>query len=205
MPNRLAHFLSFLFHPLLMVTYAVLFYYTAFAHIRMVTANDRIFIISGLFFMLTFAIPALSAFMMNRAGAIGSLEMKERSDRLIPQLFTAAMYLVVFFMLGNRGLPDFIRLFILGSVVAQVVATGITLYWKISLHLIGLGGLCGGMLAGMLIENHSALWPLVLAFLISGLVASARLQLEVHNRSQLYIGYLTGFVILFSAIFFFST
>lgn len=188
-----------------MVTYAVLFYYTAFAHVRLVTSGERVLFVSGLFFLLTFAIPALSAFMMHRAGAIRNMEMPERNDRLVPQLFTAAMYLVVFFMLGDKGLPSFIRLFILGSVVVQLIAAAVTLWWKISLHLIGLGGLCGGMLAGMFTENNGAVWPIAVAFLISGLVASARLQLEAHNRNQLYVGYLTGFVILFLAIFCFSS
>lgn len=188
-----------------MVTYAVLFYYTAFAHVFMVTSRERMFFVTGMFFLLTFVIPALSAFTMQRAGAIRNLEMTERSDRLMPQVFTAAMYLVVFFMLSDKGIPKFISLFILGSVVAQLIATAVTLWWKISLHLVGLGGLCGGMLAGMLTENNGATWPIALAFFISGLVGAARIQLEAHNFKQLYIGYLAGFVILFSAIFFFNT
>ncbi len=205
MPHRLAVFLSYLFHPLLMVTYAVLFYYTAFAHVFMVTAPARMLFITGMFFLLTFVIPALSAFTMQRAGAIRNLEMTERSDRLMPQVFTAAMYLVVFFMLGDKGIPPFISLFILGSVVAQLVAAAVTLWWKISLHLVGLGGLCGGMLGAMLTENHAASWPIALAFFVSGLVGAARIQLEAHDFKQLYIGYLAGFAILFAAIFFFNT
>lgn len=204
MSHRLAVFLSYLFHPLLMVTYAVLFYYTAFAHVQMVTRPGRMLFVTGMFFLLTFVIPGLSAFMMHRAGAIRNMEMTERNDRLMPQLFTAAMYLVVFFMLGDKGIPPFISLFILGSVVAQLVATAVTLWWKISLHLVGLGGLCGGILGALLTENHGASWPIALAFFVSGLVGSARIQLEAHNFKQLYIGYLTGFVILFAAIFFFN-
>jgi membrane-associated phospholipid phosphatase len=69
----------------------------------------------------------------------------------------------------------------------------ITNYWKISMHMTGIGGLCGSF---MLL---SFIWPidlrLIIAalFLVAGIVGSSRLILNVHTPAQVAAGFAAGF------------
>jgi membrane-associated phospholipid phosphatase len=68
----------------------------------------------------------------------------------------------------------------------------ITYYWKISMHMTGIGGLCGAFLL------LGIVWPvdlrLILAglFFIAGIVGSSRLVLQVHTPAQVAAGFIAG-------------
>jgi len=73
---------------------------------------------------------------------------------------------------------------------------GINYFWKISLHMLGMGGLTGVFL-GFALRIGIDIFPF-LAFLIflSGLVGYARLKVNSHNPPQVYVGYIVGVVLM---------
>ena len=71
----------------------------------------------------------------------------------------------------------------------------VNIFWKISAHMVGIGGLLGIMItisSRLQINLHYLLIALVL---IAGLVAFSRLKLNEHNSAQIYCGFLLGLVI----------
>lgn len=200
----LANLVSYLFHPLLMMTYAVVIYYTAFPYVRIVSNWKQTGIRVLLFFILTFVIPGLSTLLLVRSRRLRNMQLDERSDRMIPILYTAMMYLVVYFMLRNQQVPDFIKVFLLGTISALLLAGTINLKWKISLHTIGIGGLTGAILAAWFHIGRGDIRVLSLLFFLCGLVGFSRLVLGAHRPGEVYAGYLLGFLIQFVAIFFFA-
>ncbi len=75
-----------------------------------------------------------------------------------------------------------------------IVATGITLFYKVSVHSLALGGLIGILLP--LIKFSSALlWPTASVITISGLVISSRLFLGAHTPRETFVGSMAGFLI----------
>ena len=62
--------------------------------------------------------------------------------------------------------------------------------------MAGLGGISGLILMLSLIYTLDMTFYLSVLFLISGIVASARLVLKEHNLLQIATGYFTGFLIV---------
>jgi membrane-associated phospholipid phosphatase len=74
----------------------------------------------------------------------------------------------------------------------------ITRSWKISIHMVGIGGLLGAVLA--LTTYHYPMDALILLcsiILIAGGLASARLWLGAHTKGQVYAGFAVGFCSVF--------
>ena len=96
---------------------------------------------------------------------------------------------------GYRG--DLFNQLLLGSTFTIIAALLINLHWKISIHMIGVGGILGavlGMAQGLFIE---LLWPVIIIVLLSGMLGTARLMLKAHNPLQIYAGFLLGFAAMF--------
>ena len=74
--------------------------------------------------------------------------------------------------------------------------------WKISSHMIGIGGITGLIFALSFRLQVLPIIYMISVFLISGLVGYSRLKLNAHNPAQLYSGYLMSFFITFMIVLF---
>jgi hypothetical protein len=196
MKNTTATVVSYILHPLLVPTYiiALLLNMNVFLAF-MIPFNVRLMII-GMLFTITFAMPAMVMYMMQRRGIISSLQMEIRSERFYPLLLTAIFWGLGFNLISRTGLPTVYYQYLLGGVAAIVIAMIINYFWKISLHMLGMGGLTGVFL-GFALRIGIDIFPF-LAFLIflSGLVGYARLKENSHNPPQVYVGYIVGVILM---------
>lgn len=164
-----------------------------------VYSDTRIpYFLVGLVATGTFMLPAFFSLLMLRMGKINSLQMETIGERNWPLVFTTAIYFVILYVLHTRAIPTFIQIFVLGSTASMIVALVVNLKWKISLHMIGAGGLCGGIAANMYVTGDGPMKVLALVVIVSGAIASARHYLGSHSFGQLFVGYLSGFAIMFS-------
>ncbi len=200
-----SQFLSIILHPLLMPSYALVFYAFNFGSIARVLTPDYFMLLFILIFCSTFLLPLLSVFIMIRFGKIRSVYMEDQKERNWPLLQTAIVYAIAFYVLVQaRRIPPVIPLFILGATGAMVVAMIVNLKWKISLHMIGIGGLCGGVTSMyIMLQEGNPLW-LALLFLFAGALGSARLILQAHNSLQILAGFVAGFAMEFALLMLFS-
>ena len=82
---------------------------------------------------------------------------------------------------------------LLGAAASVVLAILINLKWKVSIHMIGIGGIVGmffGMSTFLLIDLRM---PILIALVVAGIIGTARLSMGAHRPSQLYLGFLVGF------------
>ncbi|GAB4140092.1 MAG: membrane protein [Bacteroidia bacterium] len=197
--------LAFILHPVFMTTYAGVLYYYAFPTVHTLTPEKNIAVILAVIFIATAALPLLSMLILLRFGKIQNLEMSEQQERNWPLIQTAVIYLIALYALKSEIVPAFLQIFILGAVGGMVIALIINLKWKISLHLIGMGGLCGAFFSGMVIYREGQVLLLSILLLTAGLLGTTRLLLREHTLTQVFTGFLTGFLIevallLFAAI-----
>lgn len=194
MSSSFARFLSLILHPILMPSYVLWFllhqggYYTSFTDPFEKAALYLLVVTFTLLLPITFINRLL------KSGRIKSFEMETRQERVLPFtgyliMITAGWYLMV--LLRLPALPS---VMVLGAAVAVAVALVITLRWKISIHMVGIGGVMGVMtaLASILIIDLSM--PIVLTLLVSGLLGSARLSLGAHKPWEVYTGFIAGFL-----------
>lgn len=197
---RFSQKISVLLHPLLMPTYGVLllfFSYKIPGFSRWNYGKDLWDAYLFIFwcFIFTFLSPSLFAYILKKIGFISSLGMEDKRERTYPFLFTGLMY--VLFYVFSDNLTDFkapivVNMFILGAVISILLASVISLSWKISAHMIGIGGLCG-MFYVLNVWSSVLFSHLIICILLAGIVGFARLYLKAHTLLQVLLGFLLGF------------
>lgn len=193
MPNSIARFLSYVLHPLLMPFYAILLVMNLNTYIAYSISPQVQRIIISLVFITTGALPVLTAIILLQKGIIRSLEMHTVEERRIPFISTAAFYLICYYLLLQLPVPRMLSIMVLGATFTIFIAWILSFKWKVSIHLIGFGGLTGMLFALARILNADLTGIIILAFLVSGFLGTARLKLEAHTPPQIYTGFAIGF------------
>jgi len=154
----------------------------------------RIFL---LIFVYTLVLPLLMLPIFLRQKLVKSIHMFNHTERIIPLLFAFLFYgFTVYTLMGIKGL-SVVEMFMLASTIAVFVTMAISFFWKISAHMVGMGGATAFLLILNLRQGADFPSFIIVALLLSGLVGSARLSLDEHSPSQIYIGYLLGFITMF--------
>ncbi len=162
-----------------------------------VLKNSIIVLVGG----CTFIFPLLLALILVNRKVINSLEMETQKERNIPYAITIIFFILTLTLLKKAPVPPIIYNFIIGATLSVMLAFIINMKWKISAHMIGIGGLVGALLCVASLLEVYLLPQIVCTLLIAGLIGSSRLQLKAHSPSQIYIGFLVGvfcqFIILY--------
>lgn len=183
--------LSVLFHPLLVVLYAyALLFALGTYHAYLPVPVKRVV----LFILLidTVLIPLLLLLLLRHMGMVSSIELRQPRERLAPLALTVLAYIIALFLLRRLGLSVLLLKLLLGGTLVLLAALGITAWWKVSCHAMGIGGLTGFLLWCALSGTMRTSVPLFVAVALSGLLLSARLHLGAHRPAQVYSGYLIG-------------
>ncbi len=193
--------ISFLFHPMLMPTLGVFLILNSGTHLSYMPFEIRrlVYIIV---FVSSCLLPISLLPLFLQLKLIRSFNMKTARERVFPALSVAFFYLLGYFLLNRLNISQVLEMFVLTSVVAVLIAVGISRFWKISLHSIAVGGVTGALAALMLRSGADLFWIIALMIFISGLIAMARLYLNAHSPAQVYIGYAIGSLVVFAGIVF---
>ena len=206
MTKTLAHFVSYLFHPLLFPTYAALLiiFTNPYRYAQFDFKDTSLFII--ILFITTFGFPVFSLIIMKMLRLIDDFKLKEKKQRIIPYITTGTFYLWAFmhFKPGTRSLfsgDATVSFMLLGAALSVFIAFFINIYRKISLHTLACGALIGVVMytAGMAHYNYS--YFLLASIFVGGIVGTSRLVLDAHQPREIYSGYFVG---LFGQFFAFS-
>ncbi|MDD2314900.1 MAG: hypothetical protein WCR50_07755 [Proteiniphilum sp.] len=194
--KSISHVISTVFQPLLMPTYGImlLFVYTYFG----VIYSHQFWQIVSPVILFSFAIPAILIFLLFRMGIISDLSLKVRRERFYPYLITLLSYSAMIVFYYRMHMPRWFMMIMAASVAIMVIAIFITLLWKISAHMFGIGGLIGGAMAvSFYVERSNPYYMFMGLFIIAGLVGTSRLILKRHTLSQVIAGFLLGFLVSF--------
>lgn len=195
MPSLLERFISVVLHPLLMPFYAValLFHFNAYLTYTISPVVQRIIFI--IVFLTTFIMPVITAYYLLQRGSIRSFEMENPAERTIPFITTAAYYFICFLLLRQLPVPKIFSTMVLGACISIVFAFFINKAWKISIHMIGIGGIIGCLYALSQILLAYLLAPIIISVFLAGLLGSARLSKDAHSPAQVYAGFVLGFLV----------
>ncbi|HLO89701.1 MAG: hypothetical protein ACM3ME_11105 [Chloroflexota bacterium] len=194
MEKRVAQFISIILHPMFIITWAMLVMFNLNAYFVLIVPEQLRWTIILLVFGNTALLPFILVWIMAKRNIISSMQLPHRQERTWPFLIFALFYASTYFLMRNIGLPQLYYLFIAGGLATIVLAILINLFWKISIHMIGIGGLTGGFLILTYRTLINAPILIIVLILLSGVVGFARLQSNTHSPAQVYVGYLLGFV-----------
>ncbi|SMO87343.1 hypothetical protein SAMN06265379_11132 [Saccharicrinis carchari] len=199
MIKKIASALSVLLHPLLIPTMGLLVIFSTQSHVTFIPFEYRR-LIAIIVLISTCILPLSVMPLFLQVGIIKSMHMETPRERLIPLLTTAAFFMLGYFFLKKFQVPAFIAFFYLGTLIAVLLSLFISFFWKISIHMVGIGGLLGALLAMWLKYGvNTQLWMLAI-LLLAGLLGSSRLILGAHSPKQVYVGFLLGAITICSVV-----
>jgi hypothetical protein len=197
----LAHFFSVVFHPLFIPFYVVAFlinfhpsyfsglgFYTKFELLRSTAVNTILF-------------PAFALLVMKGLGFVKSFMLYSREDRIGPYLANMIFYfwMARVFFNYKPELTPILASFMTGIFITTAVALIANIFYKISMHAIGCGGMLGIFIIIMNSNSMLMTWPLSIALLITGIVCTSRLMVSDHTQKEIYLGLVVGLLCQFAA------
>ncbi len=192
---RFAQVISVLGHPLFMPLYAfgLLIYTNPYINM-MITETGKYFTL-GILLVFTIILPILTSVLFKLFGLIDSLYMKTAKERRWPFLLTLIWYYMGIQLLTRIYVPQSFLLLMIGATSIVGVALVITSRWKISIHMLGIGGVIGAIIgiSQRFQFDHSIL--LIALILFAGLIGYSRLKTNSHNFRQVYAGFIVGIAV----------
>lgn len=199
---QLANFISVVFHPLLLPTYAFLFISWADPYLLAGIAPENKVKLFVTIFVNTFIFPMLAIFIMKKLKFVNSFLLKSREERIIPYIAISLFYFWCFMVIRKLAIDDFLTAALLGASLSVFMSFFFNLFFKISLHTVGVGNFIAIGLLLALSSGFNLEIPLMLIIIIAGLVGSARIYLKAHRSGEVYSGYMVGIMGQLIAIMF---
>ena len=201
--KHLATIISYLFHPLLMATYGCLIVFFGLTNTIyfLFTPLKLKLILILVVFAFTFLLPVLNLLILHKFNFVSSLKIDKQSERTFPLIMTALCYFGLFYMLFDFNIWPAVKLFILGGGICISANAIINIWYKISAHMIGIGGLIGSLLALCYYMQIQILVIISISIVLAGCIAFSRLFLKAHSPTQIYAGFILGCVLQFSLFY----
>ncbi len=186
---------SYIFHPLFIPLYAT--WYLVFMHHGFFAGfgeKEKTWVLLRVALNMVF-FPALTVLLLKGVGFIESIFLKKQRDRIIPYMASGIFFFWMYLVFRNQPeIPKILTAFTFGVFLASSFALLANIYFKISMHALGCGGLLGLMIV-VLNTNASPPFtiPLMIFILITGIVCTSRLILSAHAQKEIYMGLFFGF------------
>ncbi len=198
MEDKFAKTISILFHPVLIPSWFTLILFNSNTYISLLIPLQLKYILFTMIFITTAMFPLLFVVMMVKRKVVSDIYLRKREDRIYPFAITAIFYFLSYYLIRQLPLYDVFSLFLLGSTFLVFFSLLITLFWKISTHLIGIGGLLGALTGIVIRLNIDLSGMIIYGLVVAGLLGFARLQLNAHKPLQVYTGFLLAFFVMIS-------
>lgn len=145
-------------------------------------------------YISTILMPSLLIHLYRRFQGWTSKELGRKERRVVPYLISILCYFGCFFLMEYRNTPRVISIILVAALVIQMVCALINVWWKISTHTAGIGGLAGGLVVYSIAFSFNPIWWLAFVILLAGMVGTARMILRQHTLAQVVTGFLVGVV-----------
>jgi hypothetical protein len=199
MLEKLSKIISHIFHPLLVPTVGFLVLFNSGTYLSYLPFNIKAWITS-IVFVCTFFIPLMFILFLRYQEIINNIQMKKRKDRYIPIIITFFLFVFCFYLIRRIDIPGMFYSFLLGGLITLLISFFITIWFKISIHMVGLGGLMALIIFISFYLKVNLSFYLILAVLIAGMTGTARLQLKAHTPVEIYSGFIMGFAVVLATM-----
>lgn len=195
-----AQIISAIFHPILWVFYILV--WITFLYQTVFTEKKSLIIFLLISFFFSVGLPSVFLWILLRFKMISSLLISNRKERTLPLFVVGLSYFMIYQLFGSMALPSSFALIFKGASYMVLLCMMITFFWKISIHMLSIGGTIGFLMALGL--QYNWLFPHVILPMIflSGIIGYSRLRLDAHTPAQVYIGFVVGWLVMFFAFMF---
>ena len=191
---KLEKFISTILHPVFIPTITIFIVIKEYSNV-IILENQAGLVLLGAF-IFTLLLPLVSVLLLLLSKKIKSVEMPLKEERILPIILTAIYMITGFFYLKEILVyAPIIKSIYLGALYIVLLSLIITKSWKISLHMLAVGGATGVFLILEMLFGQSQYYLMFFIFL-AGVVGFARYSLKAHNLKQIYTGFILGLCVM---------
>lgn len=184
--------LSYVFHPIIFSIISTLIYFIILpSHVTKQSERSILVIV----FLSTYVIPILLLFFLKRFKMIQNYQLSSIEERKFPVLFMIVLFTLLGKSLLQTTIVDLLAYSFLGCALSLFFVY--LLFFtklKTSLHSLSIAGLIGFLSVISYQYKLNLLQLIIFLFLLFGVVAVARLKLKAHTATEIYVGFLIGFI-----------
>ena len=199
----LANIVSYVFHPVFLPAVMTILLYKlapqSFAGFNVIGFGRRPLPLIAPVLISTVLFPVVAILLMKGLNFVESIRLENPKDRIIPLIATMTFYFWIYLVMSNTNAPFLLRVLLLGSFWAVIAIFMINIFFKISMHTTAAGGAIGMIVVLMLYSPVNMVLPLFLTIIAGGIIGTARLVLSAHSQSQVWLGYIVGFLVQLAA------
>lgn len=193
--KKLAPFISYLFHPLLMPSLGLLIILNSGSYLALLDpAAKRAILFVMALGTLIFPLMLLPI-LQYRSLVLQNGQASTRGEQLVPKVIILVLYVITFVYFKQLPVSKVIHAYALAVSGTLLLLMLINLKFRISMHTAALGGISGLIIALIFLYQTPLQGFLILSFLAAGLTGSARLALG-DGWGELLSGFLLGFAVI---------
>ena len=185
--TKLSNGISWVLHPFVLPVYMIVLLLTA-TTFALYPANVKFYLL-WVVVLYAVIIPVLALGVLRSLGRISDFRVDDRRERLLPLLVGTVCYVLCAVTISKIPSVVFLRKFMVAAACCEAMCFAVSLRWKISLHLTGMGAAVALLVVMNVAGVGHMLLPLTIALLGAGALASARLYLGCHNGRQVLAGF----------------
>jgi len=163
------------------------------SYLRLYPTSYKFFVLAVVYFF-TILLPTFLIHLYRRYQGWTLIELGARERRVVPYVISILCYFTCFFLMEQMHIPFFIRGILSCALLIQIACAMINVWWKISTHTAGIGGVAGALFIFAEVFRFNPVWWLCLVLLVAGILGSSRMILRQHSLSQVIVGFLAGLV-----------
>jgi len=188
--NALLKSISFIFHPLLMPMFGVVFFFSKSPRdIPLPIIQAKLIAI----FLLTIVLPILLFYLLKNLGTVNSIYLTSVKERIIPLTLNCIIVLVIAFRITPYNEFSELYFFFVGVLFSSLTCLILAiLKFKASIHMIGAAGILMFFIGLSIHYSININGTLALFSIILGAIATSRIHLRAHTSSELIVGLFIG-------------
>ncbi|MFT6210070.1 MAG: membrane-associated phospholipid phosphatase [Bacteroidia bacterium] len=200
MEKKFAMAVSVVFQPIFVPLYSLIILFNADTYITYAVQPEVKKFIYLITILNTVILPIGVFYYFYRAKLIETIHMHTAKERSLPFLTTIVFHLSTFYLFSKAPMPSLFPHLVLGAAISVATAFVINLKWKVSIHMLGMGGIVGTIIGLILRYQIDAIQLVMTLVLLSGIVGYSRLRLDAHTPLQVYVGFILGTLILTGSV-----
>jgi len=192
--KKIAQIISVLFHPLLMPSVGLLILFNSGTYLSLISFDvKKIILLIVVLSTLAFPLALLPILYFRKL--ISDIHMTNREERFLPFILILILYVLTFIFMIRLPLHSHLHAYALTLPVMVIVLVIANIKYKVSEHMMGLGGIVGLIVSLIILFDIPLQAFFILAILSAGITATSRMIIGRYSSLELYGGFVLGLVV----------
>ena len=152
------------------------------------------FLVLAVVYFFTILLPTLLIHLYRNHHGWSLIELGSKERRIVPYVISILCYFCCLHIMEQMHIPFFMRSIVVTALAIQIVCALINVWWKISTHTAGIGGVAGALFVFSEVFRFNPLWWTCLVLIIAGMLGTSRMILRQHTLAQVVAGFFVGVV-----------